>query len=173
MTPARIVLSGCVALCAACSLTISLDGYVGAGDDAMAPDADASRDAPTDGDAATDGASARLVVTSLALVTAPDEKPLPGYEMLVDGVTVPPTSSNWALRAELTGVPGSVVFAVDGTDVGIENRVPYYMCGDSRDGGAAPCMLASGEHVVRVTPRTEPDGAGTSGTSLTVRIKVP
>lgn len=172
MPRAGIVLSVGMALCAACSLTTSLDGYAGPPDpDPVVTDPDGG--VAPDGDAAHVEVSTPLVVTSLALVSSQSEKTVSGYEVLVDGMMVPPTFTKWTLRAEVTGLPGSVVFEVDGAQINIENRTPYYMCGDNNFGGIAPCSPASGERVVRVTPHTGSDGTGASGKALTLKIIVP
>jgi hypothetical protein len=170
-----IALFTSLGLCAACTLTTPLGGYAGSPNDPSdasdAPEASAPVDGGTaDADARSDVLSP-LVVTSLVLVSAQTGKPVAGYEVITDGMTLPDPRTDWAVRAEVTGTPGSVQFALDGV-ARTEGQAPYYLCGDS-EGIIERCDLGSGTHAITVTPWTAPEATGTAGKSLTLEIRVP
>jgi len=156
--------------CAACTLTTSLDGYVGAGPLQRAPDASADAAAGTD---AHVDATALLAITSLALVNADTAQVVPGYEALATGAQIPRSLAKWNIRAEVPGDPGSVQFDVDRRPAHTENNPPFYMCGDDGHGGVNSCDLPSGERVLRITPFENDARGGAGGAATTITIVVP
>lgn len=111
-------------------------------------------------------------VTRFVLVDADtdaDIMPLRNGELL-NLAELPP---NLNIRVELTGSAGSVIFSLDGAPkYKVENNAPFALGGDNPAGDYLPTPLPAGEHVLRATPFSGPDGVGASGGSLEVRFVV-
>ena len=97
-------------------------------------------------------------VTDLTIVNAADGSAL---GPLVDGVdlTLPPGASSISIIAGAAGSVGSVVFAVDGRRVHVENSAPYSIAGESGNGVFKPWTPPTGSHTLTVTPYMGQDGA--------------
>ena len=77
---------------------------------------------------------------------------------------------NLNIRAETTGVEGSVVFDLNGVKT-IENVAPYAMNGDV-SGDYKVWAPEAGTYSIMATPYAEPKGAGAAGDSLAIVINV-
>jgi N-acetylneuraminic acid mutarotase len=108
-------------------------------------------------------------VTDLTIVNAADGSAL---GPLVDGVdlTLPPGASSISIISGAAGSVGSVVFAVDGRRVHVENSAPYSIAGESGNGVFKPWTPPTGSHTLTVTPYMGQDGAGASGTTVTIHF---
>jgi len=154
-------------LCAACTLTTSLDGYVGQEPLLEAPDA--AREAGRAEGAADAAAEASLAITSLVLVNADTAQ---AVEPLTTGATIPSSLARWNVRAEVRGDAGSIQFDLDGRPANTEHRPPFYLCGD-QEGGVNACSMSSGTHTLRATPYAQDDSLGPPGDATTITVMIP
>ena len=157
-------------LCAACTLTTSLDGYVGQEPLLEAPDA--ARETGRAERAADAAADASFAITSLVLVNADTAQAVPGFEPLTTGATIPSSLARWNIRAEVRGDPRSIQFDLDGRPANTENFAPFYLCGD-REGGVNACSMSSGTHTLRATPYAQHDSLGPPGDATTITVMIP
>lgn len=82
--------------------------------------------------------------------------------------------SQLSVRATIGGVPvgGSVIFGFDGDDsYRTENSAPYALGGDAA-GDYAAVPITFGDHELRATPYTGPDGTGAVGVPRAIRFSV-
>ena len=77
---------------------------------------------------------------------------------------------NLNIRAETTGIEGSVVFELDGVKV-IENVAPYALQGDV-SGDYKVWAPTAGSYSILATPFAEPKGVGAAGDSLAIIVNV-
>ncbi len=87
----------------------------------------------------------------------------------LDLSTLPPQLS---IRAEISGIPTSLVFAFDDNPLfQVEHNSPYALGGDN---GSTynPVELTEGEHSVRATPFDQADGQGNAGFSYGISFNV-
>ena len=157
-------------LCAACTLTTSLDGYVGQEPLLKAPDA--AREAGRAEGGTDAAADASLAITSLVLVNADTAQAVPGFEPLTTGAKIPSSLARWNIRAEVRGDAGSVQFDLDGRPANTEHLAPFYLCGD-QEGGVNACSISSGTHTLRATPYAQDDSLGPPGDATTITVMMP
>ncbi|NNL84795.1 MAG: hypothetical protein HKP27_04040, partial [Myxococcales bacterium] len=112
-----------------------------------------------------------LEVTGFTLVDAcldRDQYPLQGGEK----IDLARTGDCLALRADVSGAPGSVRFDVDGRVAQrIENVAPYALSGD-RSGDYAIWQPGRGTYRIRAVPFTGRAGSGSAGAARTLEITV-
>lgn len=121
---------------------------------------------------AFEAGNANLFVTSFVLVDADADTDLFIIRNgeLLNLTTLPP---NLSIRASLSGIPGSVVFAFDANPTfQTENVTPYALGGDSPAGNYNPVAFTPGEHTIRATPFASAGGGGAGGGSLELRFSV-
>ncbi|MEB2319736.1 MAG: hypothetical protein OZ935_13890 [Pseudomonadota bacterium] len=112
---------------------------------------------------------ANTFVTGLVLVDAAadvDLQPLHNDDVL----RLELLPSSLSIRAVVTGPTGSVRFDHDGIEQ-IENVAPYSLGGDT-SGNYWPVALSAGEHTLRATPYSGPDGTGAAGGAVAIRFSV-
>jgi hypothetical protein len=114
-------------------------------------------------------------VTSLTLIDADADQPIPGYENLVNGAVIDlatlPTS-NLNIRANTTGSFGSVKFEMDGNaNFRNESSAPYALFGDTQ-GNYNGVHIAVGAHTVTATTYSNKNGTGTAGGGVSVSFTV-
>jgi hypothetical protein len=87
---------------------------------------------------------------------------------LADGDTIDTTTAPVSIRAIVEPLdPGSVVFAVDGQSVRIEENPPWLISGNDPNTGAIfRWNIAAGAHRVKATPHSAPVGGGVAGVAL-------
>jgi len=118
-------------------------------------------------------------------VAAPDGGRVLGFELvdvttgldlrpLADGDTIVTTGAPVNLRAVVQlPNPGSVVFAVDGQQVRIEEHAPFAIAGNDPITGAYYAWhIAAGTHQVAATPYSAPSGGGVPGVGLQQTFKI-
>jgi hypothetical protein len=123
--------------------------------------------APNAGDTGVDGAAATAQrVTGFELVDATTGLDI---RALADGDTINVTATPVTLHAiTAPAVVGSVVFAVDGKVVRLEEHPLYSIAGDDlKTGLPYAWTVAAGTHVVSATPYSAPMAMGVAGASLT------
>jgi len=115
-------------------------------------------------------------VSSLALINADTDAPIPGFESLRSGAvlnlgTLPTRNLN--LQAVTTpATVGSVVFSYDGNGAfRTENGAPYAFAGDTA-GNYAAWTPAVGNHSAGATPYDGSGGTGAAGSPLVVTFSV-
>ncbi|MEM8529973.1 MAG: DUF4832 domain-containing protein [Chloroflexota bacterium] len=119
------------------------------------------------------------LVQQLTLMDATTNQPIAGYETLADGATVDladVTTAQVSLVATTAPTQvGSVQFTCDDTVLQTENYQPYTSGGDQAGGqDLLPMTLpAAGTHTCTVTPFTQAQAQGESGTPLTFTLVVP
>ncbi len=119
-------------------------------------------------------ASAQPVVIDFALYNADTDQqirnltPTDGYDL----AELPTT--NLAITANVAGTAGSVRFAFLGrSNYRTENTAPFALGGDTNGDFNPVAELAQpGEYVITATPYTGPNGTGTAGSPLTLRLFV-
>jgi N-acetylneuraminic acid mutarotase len=115
-------------------------------------------------------------VTSLTLIDADRDQPVPGFDPLPNGATLNlatlPTR-NLNIRANTSpATVGSVRFGYDGNaSFRTETAAPYALAGDS-NGNYAAWTPSLGSHTVTATPYTGAGGTGTAGPTLSVTFTV-
>jgi PKD repeat protein len=114
-------------------------------------------------------------VERLVLINADTNLPVPGYEILVDGMTLNLATLPRYLNIEARTNPGrvgSVLFGLDGNPkFRIESAWPYALAGDSggRYNRWTPTL---GNHTVSATPFSSAGAKGTQGATLVIRFAV-
>jgi len=90
-------------------------------------------------------------IASLTLLSAPSNKPIAGYNPLVDGATVSlaQTGSRLNIRANVSGTPSRVTFVLDGTVTTTDRTAPYFML--SGGGKGSIWTPSIGTHTLSVT----------------------
>ncbi len=114
---------------------------------------------------------AQQQVTGFTLVDAATDQDI---RTLAASDTIHPGTgeSSLAIRADTDpSVVGSVVFSLNGSRVRTESAAPYAFSGD-QSGNYTPMDLPAGDHLIEATPFSESGGAGTAGTSLSLRLHV-
>jgi len=111
-----------------------------------------------------------LAVTRLVLVDAATQRDI---RALANGDTIRLGADGAALnvRAEVSGVAGSVRFAWDGKAVRTENTAPYAFAADD-DGIYRAWKPATGTHVLRAAPYAGANAGGKAGVAFEVRLNV-
>lgn len=117
-----------------------------------------------------------LEVISLALVDLRTGKPLPGHEVLKDGVVIDVNrfDARWTgIRAQVRGPDGkSVRFDLDGKPgYRLEGTEPYDLDGTGTEGPMS-WMRVAGRHSLTVVPFPQPNAAGAAGKSLALSFSV-
>jgi hypothetical protein len=122
--------------------------------------------------------SATQAVTSLTLINADTDQPIPGYDPLPNNATLNlatlPTR-NLNIRANTNpATVGSVRFGYNGNaNYKTENYVPYAFAGDQNNGkDFLPWTPTVGNHTLTATPYTSSNAGGTAGTALTISFSV-
>ncbi len=118
--------------------------------------------------------SAPQAVTSLSLINADTNKPIPGYDPLPSGTTLdlatlPTQHLNIRANTDPSTV-GSVQFALDG-NLGTDDSAPYALAGDS-SGNYPAWTPPIGRHSLTATPYTGSKASGTAGKAITVAFSV-
>ncbi|WP_034387207.1 hypothetical protein [Deinococcus sp. YIM 77859] len=116
-----------------------------------------------------------LAVTSLTLINADTDRPVPGYDPIPAGArlklsALPPRLN---VRANTTAGVRSVRFTYSGKS-DVENEAPFALCSDTRDrsgkkGDYFACkasVFAPGEHRITFTPFSKMFAGGTAGQPL-------
>ena len=94
-------------------------------------------------------------------------QPLDDY----DSLRLPLLPPNLSIEAVTTGSVDSVVMRIDGTVSSTENFAPWTLAGDpSGDVIAAPALRAPGWITVSAQPFAGPDGTGTAGPEVDLRL---
>ena len=115
-----------------------------------------------------------ISVTSITLIDADTDQPVPGYDPLVDEMQLDlntlPTHLNF--RANTVGPVESVAFSLvpNGYDH-IENVPPYALFGDI-NGDYSTGVLYSGEHTLAAYPYSEDNGDGDVGAERIIRLEI-
>ena len=120
--------------------------------------------------------SAGQAVTSLTLINADTDQPVPGYNPMASGATLNLAtlpSRNLNVRANTSpSVVGSVRFALDGNaNFKTESAAPYALAGNNGSNYFA-WTPSLGTHTLTVTPYTQANATGTAGAALTVTFTV-
>ncbi len=124
----------------------------------------------------TGGTTTPQAASSLSLINADTNQPIPGYDPLPSGTTLDlatlPTR-NLNIRANTSpATVGSVRFALDGNSAyATDSATPYALAGDS-SGNYTAWTPSVGSHSVTATPYTGAGATGTAGTPLTVAFTV-
>lgn len=110
-------------------------------------------------------------VTSLTLINANTDQPIPGYENLTNGMQINlsalPTS-NLNIRANTSGTIGSIKFGLDGNgNFRNEGTAPYALFGDT-NGNYHGVQIPAGSHTVTATPFSNSNGTGTAGQGVSI-----
>ncbi|UQN09545.1 hypothetical protein [Deinococcus sp. QL22] len=126
-------------------------------------------------------AAPALSVTSLTLINADTDRPVPGYDPIPAGArlklsNLPPRLN---VRANVSAGVGSVRFVRDGKTV-LENEAPFALCVDGRDnsgtkGNFYACdgsVFSPGDHRLTATPFSKMFAGGTAGAALTWNFSV-
>ncbi|THF68725.1 hypothetical protein E7T06_15285 [Deinococcus sp. Arct2-2] len=126
-------------------------------------------------------AAPALAVTSLTLINADTDRPVPGYDPIPAGARLKLSAlpRNLNVRANVSAGVGSVRFVRDGKTV-LENEAPFALCVDGRDssgkkGNYYACggtVFAPGDHRLTATPFSKLFAGGTAGTALTWNYSV-
>ena len=116
-------------------------------------------------------------VTSLTLLDADTDRPVPGFDPIPPAATLDLTRlpRHLNLRANTSGQVGSVRFGLDGRrDLHLENSAPFALCGGSANDYAActPDTFTPGAHQLSVTPFTRDQAQGTAGTGVLLNFTV-
>ncbi len=80
-------------------------------------------------------------------------------------------AEQFSIRFDPAEPAGSVMFAVNGSNVRIENEAPYALQGDI-NGDYTPWNKPPGAYTLTATPYSEPRAGGTAGTSLTIGFTI-
>ncbi|TDE87137.1 hypothetical protein E0686_03555 [Deinococcus sp. S9] len=116
-------------------------------------------------------------VTSLTLINADTNRPVPGYDPIPPAATLDlsklPARLN--LRANTAGPVGSIRFGLDSkSSYRVENVAPYALCGNN--GGAyVACpssVFSPGHHSVSAAAYTGANASGTAGSGVLVNFNV-
>lgn len=114
-------------------------------------------------------------VTSLTLINANTDQPIPGFENLTNGMHIDLSSlptSNLNIRANTSGSIGSIKFGFDGNaNFRNEGSAPYALFGDS-NGNYHGVQIPAGTHTVSATPYSNSNGTGTVGQGMTITFTV-
>ncbi|MFB9994438.1 hypothetical protein ACFFLM_21005 [Deinococcus oregonensis] len=126
-------------------------------------------------------AAPALSVTSLTLIDADTDRPVPGYDPIPAGARLKLSAlpRNLNVRANVSAGVGSVRFVRDGKTV-LENEAPFALCVDGRDssgkkGNYYACggtVFAPGDHRLTATPFAKMFAGGTAGAALTWNYSV-
>ena len=108
------------------------------------------------------------VITGLTLVNAGTDVDQGDF---TSGATLDLAAGSYSVRANVSGVVGSVVFAVDGTPVRTESTAPFSVAGDSA-GDYAAWSIAAGAHTLSVTPYAGGGATGEAGQPVSVSFTV-
>lgn len=116
-------------------------------------------------------------VTSLTLINADTNQPVPGYDPIPPAAALDlsrlPNRLN--LRANTTGQVGSIRFGLDNnSSYRVESAAPYALCGDHGGKYAAcpPGVFSPGNHSVSATAYTGTNASGAAGTGVLVNFNV-
>ncbi len=120
--------------------------------------------------------SVTQAVSSLTLINADTNKPIPGYDPVRSGATLDLatlSTRNLSIRANTDpSTVGSVRFGLDGKgSYSTDNAAPYAIA-DDNSGDYAPWTPSVGGHSVTATPYTGSRASGTAGTPVTVAFTV-
>ncbi len=95
---------------------------------------------------------------------------------LTNGMTINlatlPTRSLTIEAVPIAGAVGSIVFNLDNSYYHTENYAPYDLFGDNGVGHFVSGKIATGHHVLTVTPFSQDKGRGQQGPSFTVHFTV-
>lgn len=121
-------------------------------------------------------------VTSLTLIDADTDRPVPGFDPIPAGarlrLSALPRHLN--VRANVSAGVGSVRFSFGNGKTTLENEAPFALCVDGRDrsgrkGNYYACdrsVFAPGERRIVATPYAKMFGSGAAGTALTWNFTV-
>jgi len=122
-------------------------------------------------------APATLAVTSLTLINADTDRPVPGFDPIPAGARLRLSAlpRNLNVRANVPAGVGSVRFTLGGGRTTLENEAPFALCVDGRDrsgkkGNYYACdasVFAPGERRITATPYSKMFGGGAAGPALT------
>jgi hypothetical protein len=124
-----------------------------------------------DGGGIDEGGATAQRVTGFVLVDVTTGQ---NIRTVADGDVINVSAAPVTLRA-VTAPPvvGSVVFAVDGRIVRIEEHAPYSIAGDDlQTGKPFVWTLAAGTHRISATPYSAPAGMGIAGVTLTQTFQI-
>lgn len=108
-------------------------------------------------------------VTALVLVDAATDTDI---GPLTSPATISVPAGGINIRAEVSGLPGSVRFGLDSNpSYRVENTAPFSLEGDT-NGDYAAWSPASGPHTVTATPFCDGSAGGTMGGTYTVQLNV-
>ncbi|WP_442485363.1 malectin domain-containing carbohydrate-binding protein [Aeoliella sp. SH292] len=114
-------------------------------------------------------------VTSLTLINANTDLPIPGYENLTSGMQINLASlptTNLNIRANTSGTIGSIKFGLDGnSNFRNEAGAPYALFGDS-NGNYHGVQIPVGSHTVTATPYSSSTGTGTAGQGISISFTI-
>ena len=119
--------------------------------------------------------AARPAVTSLTLIDADTDRPVPGYDPIPAGAVLRLSAlpRHLNLRANTAPGVGSVRFKLDAR-ASLENQAPFALCSDTKNKGGKKgayfaCgagVFAPGQHTLTATPYPQMFGRGTPGQAL-------
>lgn len=120
--------------------------------------------------------AAGLAVTSLTLINADTERPVPGFDPIPAGARLRLSAlpRNLNVRANVSRGVGSVRFVWENGKTVQENEAPFALCVDGRDrsgkkGNYYACdskLFSPGQHRVTATPFSKMFAGGTAGQAL-------
>ncbi|WP_019008848.1 hypothetical protein [Deinococcus aquatilis] len=121
-------------------------------------------------------AAPALAVTSLTLINADTDRPVPGYDPIPAGARLKLSAlpRHLNVRANVSAGVGSVRFTGTGKTV-LENEAPFALCVDGRDnsgkkGNYYACdasVFSPGDHRIVATPFSKMFAGGTAGAAVT------
>lgn len=130
----------------------------------------------------TDGTSApapSMAVTSLTLINADTDQPVPGFDPIPEGAVIDYAqigTQNLSIRANTSpSTVGSVRFELNGTTTRIENKAPYAIAGDNNGGSDYYPInppLAAGTYTLVATPYTQSNAQGEVGAALSRTFQI-
>ncbi|MCC6616427.1 MAG: cellulase family glycosylhydrolase [Anaerolineae bacterium] len=120
------------------------------------------------------GPTEGAVISSFTLINTDTQQPVAGFDPIPAGATIslPVQGWNYALRANVSGTPGSVVFGVNGqTNYSVDPAAPYSL--DGENGGVYyNSWLGNGTHTITATPFSGAWASGTPGVTYSLTLTI-
>ncbi|WP_444996962.1 InlB B-repeat-containing protein [Aliikangiella sp. IMCC44359] len=113
-----------------------------------------------------------LTINDITLINADTDLPINDYDPIASGTTLDLSSlptKNLNLRVNTSDSVESVHFVIDKNETRIENQIPFSL-GDDGNGDYSQWPLTLGEHTLALTPFSQDNAEGQSGTTVNFTI---